>query len=542
MKLKKISLLEDTDFRSLPVNFSIEFSSQTINAIDPRCIVGLNGSGKSNLLELIAEIFYHIEMNVLYDYQIESDKFAFEIEYTFPLLFGDPHLKADGTFRVGDNKDIKVTKERVGGLKFFIKSSSDDESAYIRVTDDIELLVPKKIIGYSSGQNELLSNPFLKMRFQYVEKMRSMTESKRSYDISRSRFFWMDYENNKSIVIANLLLGTKQNRRLLIDEIGIFCIESFKLIIDLSLSERKLELSKEVLENIEKLKSCTPFWYETKQGKKIVLEYKVNKQVIKAFHFHFVNSQKLFEVLYQLELLNLYMHKTELVKNILNDTNKEFNVSEQTPYNPDKRIVKLNDIKIKKFLDRSDLHNTKIIKYKNLSDGEHQFLQIFGSIMMLSEQGNLFLLDEPETHFNPMWRSKMVKYFNIISINKEKMTKQKDAQEILLTTHSPFILSDSQERNIFRFSKIDGKVQYVNGKEIGIISYGASVGLLLERYFGQETSMGDFSYEQLRKVVEQINSLEEISKAERELLKFGESVEKFDIYYMLQRKKKELFV
>lgn len=55
MKLKKISLIENTDFRSLPENFSVSFSNQEIYAINPKCIVGLNGSGKSNLLELIAE-------------------------------------------------------------------------------------------------------------------------------------------------------------------------------------------------------------------------------------------------------------------------------------------------------------------------------------------------------------------------------------------------------------------------------------------------------------------------------------------------------
>ena len=89
MKLRKVALIDNTDFRSLPKNFSIEFSKQSQNTIDPKCLVGVNGSGKSNLLELIAEIFYYIEINILYNNKKEKEEFAFEIEYSIPFSFFD---------------------------------------------------------------------------------------------------------------------------------------------------------------------------------------------------------------------------------------------------------------------------------------------------------------------------------------------------------------------------------------------------------------------------------------------------------------------
>lgn len=539
MKIRRVALIEDTEFRSLPKNFVIEFSQQDIHSIDPKCIVGLNGSGKSNILELIAEIFFHIEMNAIYDEKIENNNFAFEIKYTLPLLIGNPHVKADGTFRVGDNLDVKIIKSKTEGTKFFIKSSSNNNTKYVQITDDLNYVLPNKIIGYSSGQNELLSNPFLKIRFHYMEKLRSMMNTQKRFDIGKSRMFWMDYNNNNAIVISNLLLGKRKDLKLLIQELGVFAVDSFRIIIDYSKSDRKIELSKELFENIERLKKCSPFWYEKKNGDdvlKTIIEFKVTQDVVKAFKHHFVTPQTLFETLYQLQLLNLYVHTKEIVQVVLNNNNKALNISEKIPHDPNKQVFVIEDIKLKKFIDfEHDKRDIKIIKYKNLSDGEHQFLQVHGSMMMLSQRGNIFLLDEPETHFNPMWRSNMVKMFSNIAKNKEQI-----AQDILLTTHSPFILSDSQEKNIFKFYKRNGKVEYMNDEELGIPTYGTSVSLLLEHIFGQENSMGNLVFEELKKTIDQVESIEQIDQAKQELLKFGESIEKFYIQNKLNKMKKKL--
>ncbi|WP_448635443.1 AAA family ATPase [Pedobacter panaciterrae] len=70
MKLLRLRLHEQ--YRSL------DFDQQSFpklelikNEIDPICLVGLNGSGKSNLLELVADIFYKVETDLL-NYQVAS--------------------------------------------------------------------------------------------------------------------------------------------------------------------------------------------------------------------------------------------------------------------------------------------------------------------------------------------------------------------------------------------------------------------------------------------------------------------------------------
>lgn len=538
MKLNRVSLLEDTDFRSLPKNFSIQFSKQGLTDIDPKCIVGLNGSGKSNLLELVAEIFFHIEMSVLHESEITNENFAFEIEYTYPMLIGNPHVKVGNDFLVGDNLDIKITKTRKKSVKIFLKSSSKENKYYTRIKADFEQILPNKIIGYSSGQNELLSNPFLKMKFHYIEKFRLLKKSDKPFNLEESRLFWMDYSNNNAIILSNLLISNNKNLKLLMQEVGVYAIESFKVVIDYSKSDRTVPLSKQLDKNIEKLKSCTPFWYEQKDKSekisKIVMDFKVVPATLKAFKHHFGTSQKLFEVFYQLELFNLYTHKTNLVEKVISDKDKSLNVSEEIPYNPQKQIFSLKNIRLKKFLEyKTNKLNRKIINYKNLSDGEHQFLQVFGSMMMLNHQGNLFLFDEPETHFNPIWRSKMVTIINLIAKSKEKV-----AQEILLTTHSPYILSDSKRKNIFLFLR--NKENIIECKTIDFTTFGSSIGYIMKKIFSQNKSIGTYSESKLLDLINNVTTVEDYERSIESLNNFGDSIEKFNACRQLAEKKNKL--
>ena len=64
MKLLRIKIPKDLKqpFRSLHPGFTIQFNPNLKSKdIEPIGLAGLNGSGKSNLLELISEIFYYLD-------------------------------------------------------------------------------------------------------------------------------------------------------------------------------------------------------------------------------------------------------------------------------------------------------------------------------------------------------------------------------------------------------------------------------------------------------------------------------------------------
>ena len=63
MKLLRLKL--NDDFRSLAAGFEVDFLREwdrdRFDEFHPYCFAGRNGSGKSNVLEALAAIFYHIE-------------------------------------------------------------------------------------------------------------------------------------------------------------------------------------------------------------------------------------------------------------------------------------------------------------------------------------------------------------------------------------------------------------------------------------------------------------------------------------------------
>src|SRR5881396_3797602 len=102
MKLLRLKL--GVPFRSLEAGFEVHFLREwdrdRFDEFHPYCLAGRNGSGKSNVLEALAAIFYHIE-GIYLEYRPDGFEFdeqtnlggfraevctpdAFELEYLIP--------------------------------------------------------------------------------------------------------------------------------------------------------------------------------------------------------------------------------------------------------------------------------------------------------------------------------------------------------------------------------------------------------------------------------------------------------------------------
>ena len=160
-----------------------------------------------------------------------------------------------------------------------------------------------------------------------------------------------------------------------------------------------------------------------------------------------------------------------------------------------------------------------------MSDGEHQLLQILGAIILLNNGSALFLLDEPETHFNPEWRSKFIWLIN--ECLKANPTEVEREQEIVLTTHSPFMISDSKKSNVvwLKADKRDGP------EEVTINTYGTSVTNLLNEFFGKQRQIADVSWKDM---LEDLKS-DDINELNDALSKYGDSHEKAMILQKLNK-------
>src|SRR5205823_13286911 len=87
------------------------------------------------------------------------------------------------------------------------------------------------------------------------------------------------------------------------------------------------------------------------------------------------------------------------------------------------------------------------IGFTQLSEGELQMLTVLGLMRITREDHCLFLLDEPDTHLNPIWK---LRYFDEI----EKVIRKNEAQtvagnsQMIITTHDPMMIGSLRREQV----------------------------------------------------------------------------------------------
>ena len=85
-----------------------------------------------------------------------------------------------------------------------------------------------------------------------------------------------------------------------------------------------------------------------------------------------------------------------------------------------------------------------ILTFGELSEGEQQLLTVLGLLKFTQDNESLFLLDEPDTHLNPIWK---LDYINLL----KDVVGEQDTSHIIICTHDPLViggLDKSQVRDI----------------------------------------------------------------------------------------------
>lgn len=181
--MKLLSLQINSKFRNLDEGFKIQFHQQEkfdeMLDFNPFCLVGLNGCGKSNILEALAQIFYHVELCVGKHLPMELKSRttfnprqcavnAFTLRY-LTLGSNSASVTPQQTILVTIYKEAKsspvMTVESNGSapmMKFDMGSIQISQSTLIKS------FLPQYVVAYSSGENETLSIPFIKSRFIHL--------------------------------------------------------------------------------------------------------------------------------------------------------------------------------------------------------------------------------------------------------------------------------------------------------------------------------------------------------------------------------------
>lgn len=557
--------------------------------------IGLNGSGKSQLLELIGEIFAFLERKQRSDFRVKTTLgFGFELFYqlsgTTEHSFGSSGMQFDSPLAVMGGVNLPK-------FKVLLEDKSKEPEAFIYVNGawneiGISKLELPFIVGYSSGLNENLQRSFMKNAVQHYDIMRirlkrqkeltdnlneeqisginkrylkrypnifqpeetyqklissdghqlvtsdgyvitasNLLLSLRETDTPSSRCMYLDYDSAALFLFSSVLLPeTKASGKL--DDGSFKRPVSVILEYDLRREVAGLDSVRDIRalvriagsENLEGIgQQSTDEQYQLYElnflAGQIFLDLTDSGVLEKLREANYNDPMVLFRRLYKFQQLGV-KNWQGVVRQQLRKDNFTGTVKK-----PLKTKLPLSVIE----LTLSD-GNGNNASFDDLSDGEAQFIQVMAAVKIFSKERTLFLLDEPETHSNPSWRT----YFHSHLTNALMLPEQEDSKtQIFATTHSPFMVSSLQREDVFLFKKdVAGKI---NMEPVANQTYGASFEVLIKEYFNLQSLISQTVVKDIKAHLPKDESTEERQKAKRWITDhIGESMEKAYLLRKLQ--------
>jgi predicted ATPase len=122
------------------------------------------------------------------------------------------------------------------------------------------------------------------------------------------------------------------------------------------------------------------------------------------------------------------------------------------------------------------------LTFRELSEGEQQLLTVVGLLRFTNEQESLFLLDEPDTHLNPVWG---MEYLETL----QKIADTGNDCQILIATHDPLMVAGLRKEQVLLFER-DGVTGRIVAEHPEADPRGMGIsGILKSPMFGLRTTL-----------------------------------------------------
>ena len=124
------------------------------------------------------------------------------------------------------------------------------------------------------------------------------------------------------------------------------------------------------------------------------------------------------------------------------------------------------------------------LTFRELSEGEQQLLTVLGLLKFTGGKDSLFLLDEPDTHLNPSWAVKYLKFLKDFVPNQA-------ASHLLMVTHHPLAIAELEQGQVQVMNREDGTV-FASGPVESPRGMGINL-ILRSDMFGLKTTLDGFT-------------------------------------------------
>lgn len=520
MKIVRVKIFEAASCGGLLDNLDIELlrprPDDGKRRFLPICLLGRNGTGKSQFLQVIAEIF----QSAWHEHRPEQESSTANPDLLFEIVY-DVILE-DST----ENRRVKLSRQknaagRIG--KMLMEVKVDGEYSPLADNRDTEFgrHLPPLVVAYTSGDNETLSLPFYISRAGYALSVRSAALESVNVTVPDNRLVLLDYSTHLEVLIANLMVSPADLRNKLVKHANMSDLHSFRLVIQLnhpeapsarvkSSTRKGIQLTDELEQYINALCSIATCWEYDPKHEIYTLDYLVDAESRRAFEFYWDEALDLYRSLHKLAMLNDLMIPKKARERLRRNIKIRRFASKLPEPQDEMKVFKVEEVRFRK---AGPSGNSSEVDYVSLSDGEHQQAQLFGIVAMFRNRNTLFLLDEPESHFNPQWRTKLISRLMDLPV------KGLGEQEFVLTTHAPFVPSDMRREQVRIFSKDNNKL---SARKPDIETFGSTYDAILSHCFDVDPPISELAQEK----IDSLKKTGSVQDIERELPTLGSSVEK----------------
>jgi predicted ATPase len=429
-------------FRNLQ-DFEVRFTDKVDDAAAPggqrqfnsHAVIGQNGAGKSNLIEALITIFRDLDLGnvATLDYELDYEIRGHHIEVSAAS---------------GKRPGVTIDGERATAG---------------RLKDEARELLPSNIFVYYSGRNERIERLFREHQDRFNKRLEitadeylpehllqgftdvdaqaeAIAAHRKREDRRRAklgedqlrRLFYCRGGHSQLVLLACLLVKDETFAELL-KQLGILSLDSALFVLKQPHRLRAKLDEKDIREGDSR------FWYA--RGN-VVSEFldklwqlavaPIDEEVPRQIDFRGRTEQQ--------KQLYLFLPSQEKLRE-LGDAVGESNFFR---YAEGAYIGDLID-EVRITVQHKEADGT--ISFDQLSEGEMQLLTVLGLMRITAHDHCLFLLDEPDTHLNPLWKLRYFDEIETMARRDESDTLAGDSQ-IIVTTHDPMMIGGLRREQV----------------------------------------------------------------------------------------------
>ncbi|MBE4888037.1 AAA family ATPase [Enterobacter cloacae complex sp. P45RS] len=386
-------------------------------------VVGRNGSGKSNVLEALVAIFRNLDLG-------ETPPFSYELIYRL----GEPHKSNQPSERWleitidADPERGTLAKQYEVLVRDLLSNNISEDmfdkpplglavpfSKVKRGKNGKAPYLPNYVFAYYSGPSDRLERHFKKHRTDFY---RRLLEDKLELKGDIRPLFYAKPHHSQFVLLA-FFLSEKDSaeKDFLRQHLGIEGLDSIHFVMrQPGWAKQKGEL----------------FWGARGVVRRFLDELiqhtlspiKVTRQEDTSLTGSNIRN----------EFLHLFLPDVDALREFAKDLSADelFKMLESTLLS---EIISEVSIRVK-------VSSSKVpLTFSELSEGEQQLLTVLGLLKFTGGKDSLFLLDEPDTHLNPSWAVKYLKFLREFVPNHE-------TSHLLMVTHHPLAIAELEKQQV----------------------------------------------------------------------------------------------